>query len=290
MENKNPSFSHIAIIYNTAVEPAQREAEKIAEFIKARKIKSLIVALDEWQTDDSKIPPDVDLFITLGGDGTVLRTGHLCAPRGIPLLAINLGSFGFLIEVSRTGWREKISQLLKGDYWVERRMMMEVSLYQNDVLTQTSHCLNEAVIGRGRIVRPVHLEVSLDGKKIATYVADGMIVATPTGSTAYSLAAGGPVLPPELRNILLQPVAPHLSVDRAIILAEETKVSVKVYSDHEAVMSIDGYNPISLTQNDRVDIGCSKFSLKFIRFQENGYFYRNLMMLMDQNPASGERE
>ena len=119
---------------------------------------------------------------------------------------------------------------------------------------------------------------------------DGFLAATPTGSTAYALAAGGPVLPPELRNFLLLPVAPHLSVDRAIVLAEGAKVSVTVTSDHDAVLSVDGHNPITLTQNHRVDIECSEFSLKFIRFQENGYFYRNLKLLMDQNPSTGVKE
>jgi len=231
---------------------------------------------------------DFDLAVTLGGDGTVLRAGHLCAPKDIPLLAIDMGRFGFLIEVEPEKWREMLPKLFQGDYWFERRMMLKVELRRADKLIHSSEALNEAMIGRGRVVRPVHLRASLDGHFLATYVADGLITSTATGSTAYALASGGPILPPELRNILLLPVAPHLSVDRAIVLAEGASIRVELQQGDEAVLSVDGQRPVDLLTGDMIDLRASEHSIRFIRFQEAGYFYQRLISIMDNNPAAGK--
>jgi NAD+ kinase len=149
------------------------------------------------------------------------------------------------------------------------------------------HVVNEAVVSRGEMLRPVHVDTYVDGRFLTTYVSDGVIMATPTGSTAYALAAGGPILPPELRNILLVPVAPHLSLDRAIVLAEGSSVRVSVHSDYPAVLSVDGQTPSVLADDDRVEIRASQHTVQFIRFQDPGYFYRNLTKHMNQNPSIG---
>jgi NAD+ kinase len=141
------------------------------------------------------------------------------------------------------------------------------------------------VVSRGQIIHPIQITANVDGRFLTTYVADALIAATPTGSTAYALAAGGPILPPELRNILLVPVAPHLSLDRAIVLAEGSSVSIRVNMNHQAVFSIDGQEPIVLSCEDRVDVHASPHVVKFIRFQDPGYFYRNLTPHMSQNPS-----
>jgi len=143
--------------------------------------------------------------------------------------------------------------------------------------------LNEAVVGRGEVVRPVRLIAEIDGRHLTTYVADAVIIATPTGSTAYALAAGGPILPPELRNILLVPVAPHLSVDRAIVLHEGSWVRVVVETDHEASLSIDGQAPIPMEDQDQISAHASEHRVHFVRLQEPDYFYRNLTSRMNQN-------
>jgi NAD+ kinase len=228
----------------------------------------------------------VDLVIILGGDGTMLRAGHLCGPHGVPILGINLGRFGFLTEVKIDEWQNAISTLFDGDFWLEYRMMLEAEHYRDNELVGSWNVLNEAVISRGQIVRPVHLETLVDGRYLTTYVADGLIAATPTGSTAYALAVGGPILPPELRNLLLVPIAPHLSIDRAIVLAEGSSVTIKVQTEHQAVISIDGHNPIDLISTDHINVRTSKHTVKFIRFQDPGYFYRNLTPHMNRNPST----
>jgi NAD+ kinase len=169
-------------------------------------------------------------------------------------------------------------------------MMLHTKVWRGDECIGAWDVLNDTVIARGKNLRPAHLSASLDGQALTTYVADALIVATPTGSTAYALAAGGPILPPELRNILLIPVAPHLSIDRAIVLAEGSTVSVTVLSEYEIVVSGDGQTPIRLEKGDRVDSSASEYTVRFIRFQEVGYFYRNLVSLMDQNPSAGAQK
>lgn len=228
-----------------------------------------------------------DLLIALGGDGTMLRAGHLCAPIGVPILGINVGRFGFLIEIQQTEWREMLPRLLAGEYWLEKRMMLCAEQWRADERLGRWEVLNEVVVSRGQMVRPVHLTAYVDGRLLTTYVADALIAATASGSTAYALAVGGPILPPELRNILLVAVAPHMSLDRAIVLAEGSTVTISVHTDHQAVLSPDGQIPINLTEGDRVDVRASEHTVKFIRFQDPGYFYRNLTPHMSQNPSTG---
>ncbi|OGO59899.1 MAG: hypothetical protein A2029_02955, partial [Chloroflexi bacterium RBG_19FT_COMBO_47_9] len=195
--------------------------------------------------------------------------------------------FGFLSEIARDQWKEFLDRMISGDYWLEKRMMLFAEQWRADALLGKWDVLNEVVVSRGQIIRPIHITLQVDGRFLTTYVADALIAATPTGSTAYALAAGGPILPPELRNILLVPVAPHLSLDRAIVLAEGASVSITVEVEHQAVFSIDGQVPIGLTDDDRVNVYASPHVVKFIRFQDPGYFYRNLTPHMSQNPATG---
>ncbi len=282
-------FKNIAILAHQAVSGAAQEAELISGFFAEHGIKAQHGDFADESIQAGLQQGDFDLAITIGGDGTVLRAGHLCAPKDIPLLAIDMGRFGFLIELEPQEWPEMLPRLLNNDYWFERRMMLSVDLYRDGEIVHQSDALNEAMIGRGRIVRPVHLRVSLDGLPLSTYVADGLIVSTATGSTAYALASGGPILPPELRNILLLPVAPHLSVDRAIVLAEGATIRVEVIKGEQAVLSIDGQLPVDLQLGDMIELRASKHSLRFLRFQEAGYFYQRLLAIMDNNPATNEK-
>jgi NAD+ kinase len=166
-------------------------------------------------------------------------------------------------------------------------MMLNTEQHRENQILGRWEVVNEAVVSRGVFVRPVHLVASVDGRFLTTYVADGLIASTPTGSTAYALAAGGPILPPELRTILLVPIAPHLSIDRAIVLGEGASVSIVVHTAHQAVLSIDGQAPIELADGDCVSVQASPHTLQFIRFQDPGYFYRNLTPHMNQNPSTG---
>ncbi len=229
---------------------------------------------------------EFDLLIAVGGDGTMLRAGHLCAPYGVPILGVNLGRLGFLIQVQQNEWHDMLERLFKGEAWIENRMMLRVEHIRAGEVIGAWQALNEAVVGRGQYLRPVKLAASADGHLLTTYIADGLIASTATGSTAYALAAGGPILPPELRNILIVPIAPHLSVDRAVVLAEGSSISIDVKSEN-AVLSVDGAIPTGLAEDDRVDIRAAEYTAQFVRFGDAGYFYRNLTAHMNQNPAIG---
>jgi NAD+ kinase len=216
----------------------------------------------------------------------MLRVSHLCAPCNVPILGINMGRLGFLMQFGREQWRSAMEQLLKGECWIETRMMIRAEHYRADESLGNWHALNEVVVCRIAAVRPVRLSASVDGMQLTNYVADGLIAATPTGSTAYALAAGGPILPPELRNILLVPIAPHLSFDRAVVLSEGTSVSI-ILRGGEAGLSVDGQIPVSLVEGDMVDVRAGEYTAQFVRFGDPGYFYRNLTAHMNQNPSAG---
>jgi len=265
---------------------AYAEAEAISEYLKEKGLKAPRGSLYEKSLRKRVKNGDFDLLVAVGGDGTVLRAGHLCAPSGVPILGINLGRLGFLIQVQQNEWRDMLERLFKGDAWIENRMMLRVEHIRAGEPIGSWHALNEAVIGRGQFLRPVKLAASADGHLLTTYIADGLIAATPTGSTAYALAAGGPILPPELRNILIVPIAPHLSVDRAVVLAEGSSVSIHVKSEN-TVLSVDGAIPTALSEGDQVNIRTAGYTAKFVRFGDAGYFYRNLTAHMNQNPAIG---
>lgn len=281
------SFNRIAILAHPLVDEAVSVAVQMVDYLQDRQIEAVYGLLNEDSLRQAVMNRSFDLVITLGGDGTVLRAGHLCAPVNVPILPVNMGGFGFLIEVIPSEWREAFERLLDGDFRIEDRMMLNASIWRGEESLGNIDVLNDAVIARTESLRPVHLRVSLDGQTVTTYVADALVVSTPTGSTAYALAAGGPILPPDLRNILLVPVAPHLSIDRAIVLAEGSTVSVRVLSDHGSVVSGDGQEALPLMQGDRVDVCASKYVTRLVRFQEVNYFYQNLVLLMDQNPSAG---
>lgn len=277
----------LAIATHPTMEGADETAEQLAAYLSQRHLNVAHASLYDEGLRERVERGEFEVLIALGGDGTMLRAGHLCAPVEVPVLGINLGRLGFLMEVKRDDWRSAIDRVLEADYWLEPRMMLRAGQVRNGEPIRGWDVLNECVVGRGGTVRPVNLTAEIDGIPLTTYVADALIVATATGSTAYALAAGGPILPPQLRNILLVPVAPHLSVDRAIVLDEGSWVRVTVRTDHQASMSIDGQPPIGLEDGDQVDVRAGKHTTLFVRLQDPSYFYRNLTSGMHRTSSSG---
>jgi NAD+ kinase len=280
-------WKNVLVLVHPQVSDAAAEAAQVVAYLEQYGVSARYGLIYDQALRRKVKEGETDLVIALGGDGTMLRTGHLCAPYHTPILGINLGKFGFLTEVQHNQWREVLPRLFTGEYRFEQRMMLRAEQWRAGELLGTWDVLNEIVVSRGHIVRPVHLEASIDGRYLTTYVADALIASTATGSTAYALAVGGPILPPELRNIMLIAVAPHLSIDRGIVLSEGTTVSITVKTDHQAVLSPDGQVPIGLADGDRVDSYASNYTVRFIRFQDPGYFYRNLTPHMNRNPTTG---
>ncbi|HEY5575032.1 MAG TPA: NAD(+)/NADH kinase [Anaerolineales bacterium] len=287
MSDKVPNIERIAVATHPHLLEAEKEAAEIAVFLQAAGRNTIHGLLDDETLKARVRSGEFDLLIALGGDGTMLRAGHLCAPIGVPILGINLGHFGFLMEIREDQWQEFLPHLFEGNYWLENRMMLCAEHWRGDKMLDNWDVLNEVVVGRGEIVRPVRIETSVDGRYLTTFVADGLIAATPTGSTAYALAVGGPVLAPELRNIMIVPIAPHLSIDRAIVMAEGSSVTIVLHTSHQAVLSVDGQMPVRMIDGDRVQARAGDHSAQFVRFQDPGYFYRNLTPHMSQNPSTG---
>jgi NAD+ kinase len=271
---------------------AQAEAlsARVAAYLQERGLTARHGSLYEDELRRGVQAGAYDMLVALGGDGTMLRAGHLCGPCGVPILGVNLGRFGFLIEVGAQEWQAALERVLEGNYWLEKRMMLCVEHLHGGRVRGEWEVLNECVIGRGEIVRPVRLVAEIDGRHLTTYVADALIVSTATGSTAYALAAGGPILSPELRNILIIPVAAHLSVDRAFVLHEGSRVRVTVETDHQATLSADGQTPVRLESGDQVEVRAGDHTTSLVRIQDPGYFYPHITSLMGRNPSLGEEQ
>lgn len=253
-------------------------------FLQDRSVDVLTTSMAQDASDQAILDDATDMVIAVGGDGTMLRAGSLGAASGTPVLGINLGRLGFLVEVGRGGWQPALERVLAGDFWLEARMRLHAELVRDGKVVETWNALNECVVGRGDVARPIRVSAEVDDRTLARYVADALICATATGSTAYALAAGGPILPPELRNLVLVPVAPHLSLDRAIVLPEGSRVRIGLDVDHEASFGVDGQNSIPIRGGDEIRVRASERDVYFVRLQDRGYFFRNLISHMDHFP------
>ena len=209
-------INSIAIAVHPQNEQAYTLAEEIGASLETQGKKVLLGRMDETSLRAGVNSGKQDLLIALGGDGTMLRAGHISAPSKVPILGINLGRYGFLTEIQRDEWSGALERVLAGDFWLEKRMMLESVLIKQGKEFGRWNALNDAVISRGETIRPVELEIFVNTRHLSTIVADAIIASTATGSTAYAMAAGGPILSPELRNIILVPVAPHLSIEQSL--------------------------------------------------------------------------
>jgi NAD+ kinase len=277
--------SRIVLLPNTEMPKALQLAESVGQHLAAAGASVNTIIAEPSPAPSAPDLTGADLVIVLGGDGTLLRAGHLCAPLGIPLLGVQAGKLGFLSELTESSWEDALPRLLSGSFRIEQRMMLLTQLIKEERVCGEWDVINEIVVSRGRIVRPIEVRVDLNEGYLTSYIADGLIIATATGSTAYALAVGGPILPPELRNMLLLPIAPHLSLDRAVVLAEGASVVLRAHCDHEAVISVDGIDPIRLNDTDAVRVTANQHSLKMVRFGEPNYFYHRLATVLHDNPA-----
>lgn len=236
-----------------------------------------------------KFIANTDLVITLGGDGSLLRAARMAASHRALLFGVNLGRLGFLSECTPDDWRGPLSRLLAGQYWVEERMMLHAETQRAGEVIGEHQALNDVVVSRGTLARVVRLNTWVDGGYLTSYYADGLIICTATGSTAYALAVGGPILPPDLKNILLIPIAPHLSMDRAVVLAQGAQVRAEIKTDHQAILTVDGQHEFDLQDGDQVLVKASPHVSRFARVRPRSYFYRTLLArLVPAEPLPGD--
>lgn len=267
----------IGVLTHPKIPVSETLGAEIGEWLQQHNVEVCIGS--SW--DEEKIIAQIeklDVIIALGGDGTLLRIARLAASYDLPILGVNLGRLGFLAEVNPEQWRPALRQLLAGDYWVERRLMLRVETRRNGKpVGESIDALNEVVVSRGGIARVVRITTEVNDSYLTTYVADGVIVSTPTGSTAYALAAGGPILAPEIANLVLIPIAPHLSLARPLVMPDSAVISLRVRTDHRAILTVDGQFYIDLEDGDRLIVAASPNSASFIRLGPHDYFYNSLM-------------
>ncbi len=221
---------------------------------------------------------ELDLLVVLGGDGTILRAIREMDDLSVPILSINRGTIGFLSELTLEEAAEMLPKFLAGKGQVEERSMLHVKAMRGKKILWEGHVLNEAVISQGAISRLIDLKTTINGDPLATFHADGVILATPTGSTAYSLAAGGPIVHPQLKATILTPINPHSFTQKPLVLPSENEVEVTIqtkknkFSDVQVSLTLDGQTYVTLQRNDVVHTCISPDTAKFLRRTAETYF------------------
>lgn len=237
-------------------------------------------------SDDVIIPYSTDLVISLGGDGTVLYVARKVHDLGLPILPVNLGTFGYITEVGKDEWKEAFERYVeKGDN-LSRRLMLKVTVTRNKKKIFSSYALNEATISSSGISKVVKLELDLDNTYAGLFKADGIIVATPTGSTGYSLAAGGPILMSDISAFIITPICPFTLSNRPLVTGSETYCTIKVSEGQrtEVVLSVDGQSSIALMEGDEVNIEKSRSKALLILSHKRNY----IEVIRDKLNWSGE--
>jgi NAD+ kinase len=257
---------------------AMQLAAEVNEHLLAHGVESVWAATDWDDADVTANMPGTDLLMCLGGDGTVLRAARSVIPNPVPILGVNMGRLGFLAELRPGELMEHLPDVLSRRFRLESRTMLQAQIPSWGV---TFHALNDVVVGRQTVARPVYVDVSVDGSRLAIHRCDAMIVATATGSTAYSLSAGGPILHPESPDIILTPVSPHMAAARPLVLPPDSVVDLTAGADQEAIVSIDGQVDRPLTSNDTVSVCRSPYKARFVRFSRPQDYYGALAERLD---------
>src|SRR6202163_988794 len=220
-----------------------------------------------------QVAEESQLLLVLGGDGTLLAAARVATPQGIPILPINMGSLGFLTSFKLEEMYPALEEILAGRFSSSERVMLAVELHRGGEVLERQVVANEAVIHKGELARMIDLKLTIDSDFVCRYRADGLIVATPTGSTAYSLSAGGPIVHPSVESWVITPICPHTLTDRPVVIRDSSLVEIKLSGNTEAVfLTLDGQKGIPLQATDRVRISRAQQLLKLIQTPNKSYF------------------
>jgi NAD+ kinase len=223
--------------------------------------------------DSAEIAHDADLVVVLGGDGTLIAAARLVGDREIPILGVNLGSLGFLTEITLDELYRSVERCMAGDFEVSRRMMLIASIQRDGAEIERHRVLNDVVINKGALARIVDLETSVNGRYLTTFKADGLIVSTPTGSTGYSLSANGPIIHPALECVSITPICPHTLTNRPLVMSVDANISIKLNTTDEAVfLTLDGQVGVKLVYGDVVQIWEAEQRTLLVQSRSKDYF------------------
>jgi NAD+ kinase len=244
----------IGFVHNPTNPDAQAALDRARRWCLDRDIPFWDSAAED-QAQIGELCRGTDVVCVLGGDGTFLRSAQAIGDSGVPALGVNLGRVGFLAKVETDDLERALGQVVDGDFTVEDRFRIAATVIRGDGTRETRACLNEVVMARGHRVRMIQVTVEVSGSHLATYVADGVVVATPTGSTAYSFSAGGAILDPRLRNMIITPVAAYLTSIHSVVAGEEHTVMLQLrHAPTDAIVSFDGHGDLPLASGDRIEV------------------------------------
>jgi len=248
------TIERIGFAYNPTIEAAMELAARASGWCQVR-------GIGEWQAQAGDLArlraelPTTDALVVLGGDGTFLRAARAVADVDVPILGINLGKVGFLSKAEEGDLEPVLQRIVDGDYTIDERMVLEGRILRRGSDQVERHiALNDVVVARGALARVCRLDVSIDDTHLATFIADGLIVASPTGSTGYSFSAGGPILEPVSRSMVVTPIAAYLSAFRSVVVSPAQVVRCRVIDAHEALVSIDGREDLPIAVGDVVEV------------------------------------
>ena len=271
-------MNKIGIVYHPMIKAAYSLAKDLDEFLSSEGVSVWLCSA--WDGEEARAQVDgTDLILSIGGDGTILRAVQAVVPHPIPITGINLGRLGFMTELDADEAVTKLPALLAGEGWIDERATLEAELLATEEepgSPRVFYALNDVVVSRGAIARVVYVDASVDGEPLTTYKADGVIVATATGSTGYSLAAGGPILHPQAKEVLLLPIVPHLSSAYTLVLPSTAVVKLRISSAHQTILSVDGHINLPLANGAEVTIKPGSSKARFLRIRPRNAFYRSL--------------
>lgn len=283
----------VALIYQPARTEARRLAEQCCKIVEASGFAPRL--LSAWELGPAvEGGSGVRLAVTFGGDGTIIRAARWLAGSGIPILGVAMGKLGFLTELPPQNVCQRLPSILEGNYWTDERLMLSAQVHAapeagaeavedpatghgEDVASSPLLALNDVVIARGASPRVVQIDVAVDGVHVVHYVADGLIVSSSTGSTAYALSAGGPVLAPGVEGMVVVPVAAHLAVLRSLVVPASARVEIRTSAEQPTLLVLDGQLQIPLRNNQPVSVGIAKERTLFARIGSKCRFYETLV-------------
>ena len=273
-------FRHVALIGKFQAQGSRSALEHIAHFLGTKGCEVAIesdtatnTGLTQFPTlDASAIGAQCDLALVVGGDGTMLGIGRRLAKFGIPLVGINQGRLGFITDIAFDDYQSALEPMLRGEFEQERRWMMQAEVVRDRRCVFSATAMNDVVVNRGATAGMVELRVEVDGRFVANQRADGLIIASPTGSTAYALSAGGPLLHPSIAGWVLVPIAPHTLSNRPIVLPDAGEVAIEIVAGRDASANFDMQSMTSLMHGDRITVRKSEHQMRFLHPKGWSYF------------------
>jgi NAD+ kinase len=283
-------MKRIGIFYHPLKDAACALARDVTEALRERRFAVWLCSAWEWEQSRPQVE-GTDLVLSIGGDGTILRAAQAIMPRAIPITGINLGRLGFMTELSVAETMEQLPRLLAGKGTIDSRSVLEAEVTTAAaVAPRRFYALNDVVLARGANPRLVTIEASVDGVPMTTYRADGVVAATATGCTGYSLSAGGPILHPQSRDFVLVPILPHLSYSYPMVLPPASVTRLRLASPTPGMLSIDGHINIDLACGEVVTVRVSSATVAFIRVHDTRFYDSIEERLKGKQPGDGHRK